>query len=109
MTIPGFAMLGHAALTQPPSEERRQLRAALLANLIVYSGLVAVSLACGVRGYPIGWLLSGIGSLMVVRALIVEDLLRVRAVDTTAPLLVLYFATGTLLGWIAVTELSAEL
>jgi serine phosphatase RsbU (regulator of sigma subunit) len=109
MTIPGFAMLAHAALTQPPSEERRQLRAALIANLIVYSGLVDVSIAYGVDMYPIGWLLSGIGSLMVVRALIVEDLLRVRAVDTTAPLLVLYFATGTLLGWIAVTALSADL
>ncbi|TMQ18250.1 MAG: serine/threonine-protein phosphatase [Deltaproteobacteria bacterium] len=109
MTVPGFTMLAHAALTSPPSEERRQLRAALVANLVVYSGLVDVSIAYGVKMYPVGWLLSGIGSLMVVRALIVEDLLRVRAVDTTAPLLVLYFATGTLLAWVAVTALSADL
>src|SRR5213078_2609799 len=105
MTVPGFAMLGHAALTNPPSEERRQLRAALVANLVVYSGLVDVSIAYGVDMYPIGWLLSGIGSLLVVRALIVEDLLRVRAVDTAAPLLVVHFAGGTLLGWVTLSLL----
>ncbi|HMG56148.1 MAG TPA: PP2C family protein-serine/threonine phosphatase, partial [Kofleriaceae bacterium] len=78
-----------------------------LANFVVYSGLVDVSLAYGVPLFPIGWLLSGVGSLLVVRALIVEDLLRVRAVDTTAPQLVLYFATGVLLAWVALAELAA--
>jgi serine phosphatase RsbU (regulator of sigma subunit) len=107
MTVPGFVALGHAALTNPPSHERRQLRAAWLANFVVLSGLADVSLAYGVPLYPIGWLLSGIGSLLMVRALIVEDLLRVRAVDTTAPQLVLYFATGALLAWVALAELVA--
>ncbi|HEY0479839.1 MAG TPA: hypothetical protein VGD37_20110, partial [Kofleriaceae bacterium] len=109
MTIPGFVALGHAALTRPPSEERRQLRAALIANFVVLSGLSDISLAYGAGVFPIGWLLSGIGSLLVVRALVVEDLLRVRAVDTTAPLLVLYFATGALLAWVALAALAAPI
>src|SRR5206468_9765054 len=52
-----------------------------------------------------GWLLSGVGSLLVVRALVVEDLLRVRAVDTTAPLLVAHYIGALLLGWVALDEL----
>jgi serine phosphatase RsbU (regulator of sigma subunit) len=107
MTIPGFATMSYVALTSPPSDERRQLRAALVANFVVYSGLVDLILAYGIGVFPVGWLLSGIGSLLVVRALVVEDLLRVRAIDTTAPLLVLYFATGVLLAWVALVELAA--
>jgi sigma-B regulation protein RsbU (phosphoserine phosphatase) len=106
MVAPGFAVLGHAALTAPPSDERRQLRAALIANLVVLSSLVDLTLAYGGGWFPVGWLLSGIGSLLVVRALVVEDLLRVRAVDVTAPALVLYFAAGALLAWVALTELA---
>lgn len=106
MVIPGFALLGHAALTGPPSDERRQLRGALVANFVVLSSLVDLALAYGIGWFPVGWLLSGIGSLLVVRALVVEDLLRVRAVDTTAPALVLYFAAGALLAWAALAELA---
>ncbi|MEO7729544.1 MAG: SpoIIE family protein phosphatase, partial [Kofleriaceae bacterium] len=109
LTIPGFAALGHAAFTSKPSDERRQLRAALIANLVTYAGLIDVSLAYGVGVVPLGWLLSGVGCLLVVRALVVEDLLRVRAVDTAAPLLIVYFATGALLAWVALTELGGPL
>lgn len=107
LSIGGFCGLGWVALRSPPSDERRQLRAAFFANLITYSGLVDVSLAYGVGVFPLGWLLSGIGSLLVVRALIVEDLLRVRAIDTTAPLLVVHFAGGALLGWVTLSLLPA--
>jgi serine phosphatase RsbU (regulator of sigma subunit) len=109
LAIPGVAAVGHAALTRPPSDERRQLRAALLANLVTYAGLVDIRLAYGIGQIPFGWLLSGIGCLLVVRALVVEDLLRVRAVETAVPLLVAYFATATLLAWAALAELQAPI
>jgi len=109
LTLPGFLALGYVALTSPPSSERRQLRAALLANFVTYAGLVDVGLAYGIGVAPLGWLLSGIGCLLVVRALVVEDLLRVRAVDTSAPLFVVYFATGALLAWVALAALAAPI
>ncbi|HET7504231.1 MAG TPA: hypothetical protein VFK02_24590, partial [Kofleriaceae bacterium] len=109
LTLPGFATLGHAALTSPPSDERRQLRATLVANLVTLASLSDVGLAYGVGHVPLGWLLSAIGSLLVVRALIVEDLLRVRAVDTGPPLLVVYFAAGALLAWAALAALAAPI
>jgi serine phosphatase RsbU (regulator of sigma subunit) len=107
--LPGFVVLGHAALTRPPSIERRQQRAAWLANLITSAGLIDVGLAYGVGSVPVGWLLSGIGCVLVLRALFVEDLLRVRAIDVTAPLLVVYFAAGVLLAWAALATLAAPI
>jgi serine phosphatase RsbU (regulator of sigma subunit) len=101
----GFIALGHAALTGPPSVERRQLRAAFVANVVTYGGLIDVALSYGVGAFPIGWILSGAGCLLVVRALVVEDLLRVRAVDTTLPLLVVHFAAAVLVAWLALAQL----
>nr|MDQ3364997.1 hypothetical protein [Myxococcota bacterium] len=105
LSMGGFIALAHAALTSKPSLERRQWRAALVANIVTYAGLTDVGLAYGIGIFPLGWLLSGIGSLLVVRALVVEDLLRVRAVDTTAPLLVVHFAGAVVLGWICLALL----
>ncbi|MDB4959433.1 MAG: protein serine/threonine phosphatase [Myxococcales bacterium] len=110
VSAPGFTLLAIAAFTTKPrhvngrvtgDDERRQLRLVFVANLITYAALADVALAYGVGVFPLGWLLSGIGSLLVVRALIFDDLLRVRAVDTTAPQLVLHFAAAILLGWVA--------
>jgi serine phosphatase RsbU (regulator of sigma subunit) len=109
MTGPAFCALGYVALTSPPSEERRQLRAAFVANGVTYAALIDATLAYGIGGFPVGGLLSGVGCLLVVRALIVEDLLRVRAVDTAAPLAVVYFATGALLAWVALAALDAPI
>jgi serine phosphatase RsbU (regulator of sigma subunit) len=96
----GLIALGHVALTSRPSVERRQLRAALLANFVTYAGLLDVALFYGADAFPIGWLLSGTGCMLVVRALLVEDLLRVRAVDTALPLLVAHFAGAVLIAWV---------
>jgi serine phosphatase RsbU (regulator of sigma subunit) len=109
LSVPGLIALGHAALTRRPSDERRQLRAALVANLVSCAGLFDVLLAYGVDLVPVAWLLSAIGSLLFVRALVVDDLLRVRAVDTGAPLLVVYFVASAVLGWIALAVLGAPL
>jgi len=108
LSVPGYLALGHAALTRPPSNERRQLRAALIANLVTYTGLADVSMAYGIGVVPLGWLSAGLGSLLVVRALVVEDLLRVRAIDSTVPKFIVYFATGTLLGWVAMSQVSPQ-
>lgn len=101
-TLPSFFLLAKAALFGKPSVERRQLRAVLVANTFTYAAIPADGgLIYGIGLFPLSWLLAGIGSVLVARALVVEDLLRVRAVDTTAPQLVLHFAAGILLGWVS--------
>jgi serine phosphatase RsbU (regulator of sigma subunit) len=109
IATPGFVALGVVAFRAAPSLERRQLRLVLAANVITYSGLTDVVLAYHVGVFPLGWLLSGIGSLLVVRALIVEDVLRARAFDTTAPRLVLHLAVAIVLGAIALSLLGTTL
>ncbi|MGE3544943.1 MAG: PP2C family protein-serine/threonine phosphatase [Kofleriaceae bacterium] len=104
----GFIALGRAAFTTKPSAERRQLRLILLANAVTYAGLIDAGLAFGLGVFPIGWVLSTIGCALVVRALIVDDLLRVRAVDTDAPLLVVHFAAAILLGWVVLVQVGPD-
>ena len=108
IAAPGFLLMARAAARSAPSVERRQLRVMLTANLITYAGLTDVLLAYHVGVFPLGWLLSGIGSVLVVRALLYEDLLRVRAVDTTAPRLLLHLALAVLIGWIALVVLGTH-
>jgi serine phosphatase RsbU (regulator of sigma subunit) len=101
-TLPSFYFLAKAALFSKPSVERRQLRVVLIANMFTYAAIPADGgLAYGVGVFPLSWLLAGIGSVLVARALVVEDVLRARAVDTTAPQLVLHLAMAILLGWVA--------
>lgn len=98
--LPSFTLMTIAALRERPGVERRQLRWVLAANFITYSGLTDVALAYGIGWFPLGWFLSGVGSVLVARALVVEDLLRVRAIDTTAPRLVLHFSVAVLFAWV---------
>ena len=105
LSLPGFLLLGRAAIWGKPSDERRQLRLALMASLITYSGLIDVGLAYDIGVFPVGWLLSGIGSLLVLRALVVEDLLRVRAIDTAAPLVVALLSATIVLAWVGLSLL----
>jgi serine phosphatase RsbU (regulator of sigma subunit) len=105
-TIPSYLALAIAAIKNKPSLERRQLRLVLIANLFTYSGIpFDGALAYGYGVIPLSWLLAGLGSVLVLRAMLVEDLLRVRAVDTTAPALVLHLAFAILLGWVSLRML----
>jgi len=98
VATPGFIVLLRAALTMKPGPLRRQLRFVLAANIVTYSGLTDVGLAYGIGVFPLGWLVSGAGSVLVARALVAEDLLRARAVDTTLPRIVLHLAGALLVG-----------
>ncbi|MEO6776237.1 MAG: SpoIIE family protein phosphatase [Kofleriaceae bacterium] len=109
VSAPGFVLMVRAAVRDKPSHERRQLRSLLIANLVTYAGLSDVTLAWHVGVFPLGWLLSGIGSVLVVRALIFEDLLRVRAVDDTAPRVLIHLVLAVLLGWVALAQLGPGL
>ena len=109
IATPGFLLMFRAALTWPPSHERRQLRSLLIANIVTYSAMSDVALAWHIGVFPFGWVLTGLGSILVIRALIFEDLLRVRAVDDTAPRVLLHLAFAILLGWVSLAMLRPSL
>lgn len=107
VAAPGFSRLAAAARRAGSAAERRQLRQTLIANTVTSVGLVDVALAYGHGVFPVGWLLIGVGGLLTLRALVVEDLLRVRAIDTLAPQLVAHAAVGILVGWASLSLLGA--
>lgn len=109
VSIPGFALLAYEAIRAKPSAERRQLRAVLAANVLTYAGITEVTLAWHVGVFPYGCLLAGAGSILMIRALIFEDLLRVRAVDATAPRVLLHLGAAILLGWATLSQLGPAL
>jgi serine phosphatase RsbU (regulator of sigma subunit) len=108
-TVPSYYFVVKTALFSKPSIERRQLRIVLVANTFTYLAIPAdAGLAYGIGVFPLSWLLAGIGSVLVARALVVEDLLRARAVDTTAPKLVVHLAGAILLGWVSLQLLPPD-
>ena len=108
-TIPSYTAVAVAAIKGKPSLERRQLRLVFFANVITYAALpIDGALSWGIGFFPISWLFAGLGNVLVLRALLVEDLLRVRAVDTTAPALVLHLAVAIVLGWVSLRLIGSD-
>lgn len=88
-----------ALRTADKGPRRRQLAHMRIASAILMSAMLDVAIGYGAPLAPIGWLLVSAGSVLALRALVVEDLLRVRAIDTRAPQLVMHLAGAVLLGW----------
>ena len=100
----GFIPLYRLIRREANLDRRRQWSRAFWATAITFCGLVDILLAYGIGRFPVAWLFLSVGSALTLRALVVDDLLRVRAVDTRVPWVLLYLALLTLAGW-AIVEL----
>jgi sigma-B regulation protein RsbU (phosphoserine phosphatase) len=100
----GFIPLYRIVRAEPDPGRRRHWKRAFWSTVITFCGLVDVGLAYGVGGFPVAWFFIAVGSALTLRALVVDDLLRVRAVDTRVPWVLLYVGLLTLSGW-AIIEL----
>lgn len=85
---------------------RRQLRRTWVAHAITSLGLLDVIAAYHDGWFPVGWLLIGVGSAVMLRAVVFDELLSARAIDTRAALAVVHVAGGALLGWCALELVS---
>ncbi len=95
----GQLRLWRALRTATLDARRRQLRRTWLAHAVTSLGLLDVIAAYHDGWFPIGWLLIGIGSTVMLRAVVLDELLSARAIDTRAPLAVVHVAGAALLGW----------
>jgi serine phosphatase RsbU (regulator of sigma subunit) len=100
LALIGLRSFRRALRAAGDNPRRSQLRRMSIASSITIAATVDVAVAYGVNMVPMGWLLLGAGSVLALRALVLEDLLRVRAIDTRAPQLVLHLAGAVLLGWL---------
>lgn len=97
----GQLRLSRAMRAATLDARRRQLRRSRTAHAVTSLGLLDILAAYHDAWVPIGWLLIGIGSAMMLRAVVIEELLSARAIDTRAPLVVGNVAGSALLGWCA--------
>lgn len=95
----GFFPLLRAAVAAAPSPLRQQLRRTLVANLLTTAALLDTRIAFGYGAFRSSWILLALGSALSLRALMVDDLLRARAVDTRVPRTISMLVFTTLFGW----------
>jgi serine phosphatase RsbU (regulator of sigma subunit) len=88
---------------------RRQLASGILALGVAFLGLVDVFLAYGIGWAPVSWLFVATGALLMLRSILIDDLLRARAVDSRAPiaLAAIFLAGG--IGWLVSGHLVPDL
>lgn len=105
----GLVVLGRAVRGAVEPAQRRQWRRMWWASTSIIVGVVASTGVDARTGVPVGWLLIAAGALAVLGALWFDDLLRVRAIDTRLPLLLVYLAFSTLVGWAALETVAVGL
>ncbi len=88
---------------------RRQLASGILALSIAFVGLVDVLLAFGLGWAPVSWLFVATSSLLMLRSILIDDLLRARAVDTRAPMALAAGLVAAAVGWLVSLRLLPDL
>lgn len=100
VSIGGFLENLAAARAAPPGPRRRQLWGCLIALAVSFFGLADVMLAYGVGYVPVSWLFVAVGTLLALRSILLDDLLRARAFDSRAPIAFLGFSITGAAAWI---------
>ncbi len=101
----GFVPLVLAWRREAAPARKRHIGGSLLAMATTLASMVDVMLAWGVGVFPVGFLLFALGTLFTMRALWVDDLLRVRSLDTRVPIALALVALTTLAGWLGLALL----
>jgi serine phosphatase RsbU (regulator of sigma subunit) len=96
----GFVPLLAAYRGERDPLRRRRMGGVLWAMGLTWCGLSDVILAYRLGWFPLAWLFESAGLVFALRALFFDDLMRARAVDVRAPLILLYLTLGVLLGWL---------
>jgi serine phosphatase RsbU (regulator of sigma subunit) len=104
----GFVILWRIIERESQSDRRRVWTRAFVGTLVTFSGMIDVALAYGVGWFPVAWLTLTVGSALTLRTLVVDDLLRARALDLRVPRLVLYFGLTVLAGWAVISMLGRD-
>ncbi|HVK72512.1 MAG TPA: GAF domain-containing SpoIIE family protein phosphatase [Kofleriaceae bacterium] len=105
----GFFEVEHALRGEANEQRRRQVRGGNLALAVQFLALIDALLPFGLGWAPIGWLFTGTGTLLVLRSILLDDLLRARAVDSRAPAAFAAVGLCGVGGWVLATYLLPHL
>ena len=80
----GIVVVARRIREEPNSSCRRQLRGSVIAFSLCAAGLLDVPLGYGIGWFPVSWLALALGLSLALRLLVVDDLIRARALDLRA-------------------------
>ncbi len=103
----GFSTLAAVYRVEQAPLRRRQMAGALWAMGLTWTGLADVFVAYGLGPFPVAWFFEAMGLVAALRSLLFDDLMRARAVDVRAPVVITYLLLALLGGW-GVAELFAH-
>jgi serine phosphatase RsbU (regulator of sigma subunit) len=92
--IIGSAVLWRSLDSEPSPVRRRQYKGAIWAFSICALGTVDAALTYGIGYYPISWFFLTVGSLIALRSLVADDLVRAGSVDPRGVAGVFYLAAS---------------
>ncbi len=92
----GIVVVARRIREEPNSARRRQLRGSVIAFSLCAAGLIDVPLGYRIGWFPVSWLALTLGLSLALRLLVVDDLIRARALDRRVLWGLVY--TGLLIG-----------
>ncbi len=109
ISVGGFYEVERALRLETSVQRRRQLRGANLSLAVQFLATVDVLLIFGSGWAPVGWVFTTLGTLLALRSILLDDLLRARALDSRAPAAFAAVAMSAAGGWVLATYLLPRL
>lgn len=100
MAVAAFLEALRALRRATTGGRRQQLRGGLIALAVTFFALSDVLLCYGVGWMPVSWLFVAAGSLLALRSIFQDDLLRAQTLDSRAPAAFLGLSLGGLIAWL---------
>jgi serine phosphatase RsbU (regulator of sigma subunit) len=86
----GFAALWRARQREPSRPRRTMMRRSMVAMVTAWCGTLDVAVAYLGGPFPVGWAFLTAAAVLSLRSVVIDDVLRARAVDDLVPNAVLY-------------------
>ena len=100
VSVAAFVEAFRAARRATSASRRRQLWGGLVALAVSFFAMTDVLLAYGVGYAPMSWLFVTIGSLLALRSIFQDDLLRAQSLDSRAPVTFLALSLAGAAAWV---------
>ncbi len=95
----GFFSLLAARKSEPSRSRRTMIVRAMIAMMAAWCGVIDVGIAYLDLPFPIGWAFLTAAALLSLRAVVIDDLLRARALDDLVPNAVMYAVASGAVAW----------
>jgi serine phosphatase RsbU (regulator of sigma subunit) len=108
-SVSGFLVLARARRSEPSRVRRTMMGRAMVAMVTAWCASVDAVIAYNGGPFPIGWVFLTAGALLSLRSVVIDDLLRARALDDLVPNAIVYAAASGAAAWALVRWVTPHL